>query len=696
MKKTLSLGVCVLFLTIGVWADSPYQYIYAWDMDVYFGHVIYPEAKHDGGDAVVLREGQSRPEVADLNLPISPGDTIVTKGRRCEIQFDTGTIIRLDRDTELKVETILAQSLSSKNQLTNLILFRGQIYLMYKKYIRKEIFQVITPNAALKLNHKSVAMVHAKPDGNTDVLMKEGRVYVLYGPGANSIKRETVKKSGMVTITENHKLAWSPYEAVADFEEWNKQVNEDFSDLHEGKSVIPLPIQKLPRAVFNFAQKYSTMHGEWLWDGYFGYVWRPFLNGHSYPWGGWMPYAYGRWTSVQGQLFWVPGETWGWVPYHLGFWVWNKSKGWLWIPGSVFAPAWVDWAYCNGYCCWWPWSYLDWYGYGQGILPHFEYFAQLDTDRDLDSYNPGGQGAPVQQVITKDQLKSKKPPFPMPPEAKPTYKKVIRALENGEQWALSMLKGITDQVMMVNTKDLNSPKIHEKIVTLASLSPERKMEFLFDNSQQDPHRLAAKTFIRNERVTALQGKIDDLLGEMARNGHRQANAVDDPSVPEGGKMLKEQISISSPEVANGPSGQGRVDIQDRAMLDSVPERSTDIPSAESKSRYLQTRFRDWNPDMEVARRAGIHIIYSSLSNEVKCPELNVSSRHVTGSFGYEGPRVRITSQGSVSTSGSSGAFVSGGNTSTDRSDSISSSTSSTSGTGDKSSASSEKTKKIKN
>lgn len=695
MKKVWTLGVCLIVLAVGARGNSDYKYIYSWGTDVYFGHVIYPETKYDGEDAVVLREGQTRPEVADLNLPIAAGDTIKTFSRRCEIQFDTGTIIRLDRNTELKVETILAQSLSAKNQLTNLVLSQGQIYLMYKRYVRREIFQVITPNAALRLNHNSVALVHAKPDGKTDVLMKAGKARILYGMNANSIQKETIKKAGMATITENHELARGPYETVDDFEEWNEEINEDFLDLHEGKAFIPLPIQRLPKAVYYFAQKYSTLHGEWLWDRYFGYVWRPFLNDRSYPWGGWMPYIYGRWTSVQGQLFWVPGETWGWVPSHLGIWMWNKNKGWLWIPGSAFAPAWVDWALCQGYYCWRPWSYLDWCGYGWGVLPHFEYFVYPDRDRDFGSLPPEYKGAPVRQVITKDQLKRKNPPLPMPKEAKSTFKRVKLALENGEEWALSLLRETPNQVVMVGPKDLNARNIQEKMVNLASLSPERKMEFLLENSPPDPHRMAVQSFIRNEKVAALREKIDGLMRELGRNEFQQTDAVNDPFVQEGKKITGGEIAVRSPEVAVQPSVAKRVNIQDGAISDRVPDRPKGVGSAGSRSEHAQLRFRDWNPDMTVARRAGVTIRYSSRTNEVRCPDLNLYSRHVTGSYGYRGPRVRLTAQGPAAASGSNGALPSGMRTVSSESGS-SSSTASSSGGGTKSSGSTGKTGKIKN
>src|SRR4030042_248675 len=65
--------------------------------DFYYGHISYADLKNDGRDPVVFREGRLTPEIAILNLPLGPGDAIQTTAeRRTEIQFDNGTIVRLD------------------------------------------------------------------------------------------------------------------------------------------------------------------------------------------------------------------------------------------------------------------------------------------------------------------------------------------------------------------------------------------------------------------------------------------------------------------------------------------------------------------------------------------------------------------------------------------------------------------------
>jgi hypothetical protein len=97
--------------------------------------------------------------------------------------------------------------------------------------------------------------------------------------------------------------------------------------------------------------------------------------------------------------------------------------------------------------------------------------------------------------------------------------------------------------------------------------------------------------------------------------------------------------------------------------ENVSRQPESLNSKVLRSNRFTSRFRDWNPDVKVARKAGISIRYSSRSNEVRCPELNISSRHVSGSRGYEGPRVHLTSRGSVRSSVGGGVVYSGSSSS---------------------------------
>lgn len=620
-KKLVSLGVfiLILFITNFVYSKSHYKYVHSPKTDIYFGHISYTEVKHDGKDPVVIREGEREAEVAVLNFPLLPGDTIrTTESRRCEIQFDTGTIIRLDLATELKIETILAQSLSSRKKLTNLVLNKGQIYIMYKKYKYPEIFQVITPNVAVKINHKTVAMINTREDGSTDIQVKLGKACVVYGPDEKSIEEKRIKKLARLTITKDHQAIQGEYKQDGDFELWNEYVNENFEELHEGLSFLPKAIQKLPKAVFYFAQKYSNIYGEWVWDDLFGYVWRPHYNDY-YPWGNWSPYFYGQWREVNGQLFWVPEESWGWVPYHLGLWIWNKKHGWLWLPGSTFAPAWATWEFFRGYYTWRPWSMWDWYFMNYYYFGYWNYYDNFYLgdyyDWQRGYYSPGKKGKKVLKTIRKDQLKKKQiPSYKLPKGLKKAYNNVVSALKRGDKRVIDSLRQIPEHMVIVRNEDLNARRIQEKAIKFQEIPSHEQKEFLSQKPFRDSYRGAVKTFKQNALKTFLRNYI---LSSRKKNNEPisdKEESITTQRMPVRSKVKMSKSKISSPE--------------ERTAFQKAIKISSLISEYLKPSSSL--RFRDWNPDVGVARRAGVSIKYSSRDNEIRCPELGLSSSNVRG------------------------------------------------------------------
>jgi len=94
-----------------------------------------------------------------------------------------------------------------------------------------------------------------------------------------------------------------------------------------------------------FHQRLSP-YGRWETHASYGEVWRPRVAA------GWRPYTTGHWVYTDYGWTWAADESWGWAPFHYGRWYQDPSLGWGWVPGNVWAPAWVDWRNGGGYVGW--------------------------------------------------------------------------------------------------------------------------------------------------------------------------------------------------------------------------------------------------------------------------------------------------------------------------------------------------------
>jgi hypothetical protein len=584
------LGAGLMALVPGLGAQGNYKLVGGPEA-AYFGHISLSDVRNDGRDAEIVREGSAVPELAVLNTPVGPGDTIrTTAGRRLEVQFDNATILRLDGATELKIGTILARSLSSdRRNVTALFLERGRIYVMYTEYDSRELFQVLTTVAAVKFRNCTIAGLAVTADGSTDVMVEYGKCDVMGGAPPMFGVEKTIGRDAGLRVYPNGAVAFAEYRPEPDFAAWNRSINDDFEALHAGLTPLPKPVLRMAKSVYYFARTFGNLHGEWISDEYLGTVWRPAENDHD-PSGRWAPYVYGHWTMFGGRLYWVPDEVWGWVPYHLGIWHWDAKKGWLWVPGSAFAPAWVDWAICDGgYCLWSPMTIWDWAwdislydGLWRGS------FAGLDGWESGEEWAGNGMliRAPMSKV-TKDQLKKpSRPALAMPEEFAKIRKSLVNGLEKREPGMLESVRGSLSHALIVRTGDLKAPNVREKASLL-------------------------------ETVLAGQGISRPALGTVRRA---------DP-------------------------------------VESLPAQTAARPARES---VLAPRFGlDWNPDVRSGYRLGLSVQYSGRTNEVICPEINISSRFADLSSNWFRNEPRRSSGGGGSSSGAAwdGPFARGGGSS---------------------------------
>jgi hypothetical protein len=91
--------------------------------------------------------------------------------------------------------------------------------------------------------------------------------------------------------------------------------------------------------------------GSWYESPDYGYVWQPAVAISDT---GWRPYTRGRWACADQGWTWCSDEPFGWACYHYGRWCKVRGRGWVWVPGDQWAPAWVCWRKTDSYIGWCP------------------------------------------------------------------------------------------------------------------------------------------------------------------------------------------------------------------------------------------------------------------------------------------------------------------------------------------------------
>jgi len=90
-------------------------------------------------------------------------------------------------------------------------------------------------------------------------------------------------------------------------------------------------------------------HGRWVVVGSYGRCWIP-----ARVEAGWRPYSNGYWQRTDAGWYWASEEPWAWATYHYGRWDFHAQFGWIWVPHTQWAPAWVCWREGGGYVGWAP------------------------------------------------------------------------------------------------------------------------------------------------------------------------------------------------------------------------------------------------------------------------------------------------------------------------------------------------------
>lgn len=296
----------------------------------------------DGG--TIVRAGDDNREIeARVNLPVYPGDEVITNRRgRAEVRLSDGNVVGIDRGTAIRFQSML-DNYEGEDDATIAELRYGKV-MVYRSADARDAIRIDTASASYYASRQATFSVEADTSGKDRVSVFDGTIEV-----RTPTRTTRLRSSERAEVDDRGLYALASDEGYAsdDFERWFIRRTERYGRTNS---------RYLDRSLAYYEDDLNR-NGSWTYISGYGYGWRPY--GVS---AGWRPYYYGQWGHGRsGCLTWVSYEPWGWVPYHYGRWSYDPFYGWFWLPGSGYSPAWVYWWYGSGYLGWAPAGYWDCY-----------------------------------------------------------------------------------------------------------------------------------------------------------------------------------------------------------------------------------------------------------------------------------------------------------------------------------------------
>ena len=279
----------------------------------------------------VQRATEVAAEEALVNMPYLPGDRVWTDGYgRGEVQFASGTVVRLDRRSKLDY---VAHD-EGRDERIVLRLWSGSLLLRHSGEAGTVLIEV--PGGIVSVPDRGVYRIDVDEE-DTRLSVYEGGAFLESGG-----ERASVGPG---------ELTWARGGAPEPVQPFDREEADEFArwdaELEARMAWAPTRHRYLPPELAPYAPELES-YGTWHFQAETGYVWRPYVAA------GWRPYWNGNWTWTNWGWTWVPYESWGWAPFHYGSWGVSASLGWYWIPGRVWGPGWVSWATGGGYVGWCP------------------------------------------------------------------------------------------------------------------------------------------------------------------------------------------------------------------------------------------------------------------------------------------------------------------------------------------------------
>jgi hypothetical protein len=307
----------------------------------------YPAARirYLDGQVSLQKAQDSEYTEVSVNMPVEPGDQVWTGDYgRAEFELADGSSVRVGSGTRIDFQSI-PEFNSDELQAAVLRLWSGSVYLETRDENYRTIqMQLDTPSCSVKTLSRGLYRVDLDKDRNARISVVDGVADV-----AGQVS-STIVKSGQRTYVYYGEDPEPPFSyntaVVDDFDRWTDERRQGYTVIGEYNEVPGETAQYYPEL---------TNNGSWVYaDDYQTQAWRPYVDAD------WQPYSNGYWYPAGWGLTWVSYEPWGWAPYHYGRWDWSPLYGWLWLPGSVWSPAWVSWYVGPRYVGWAP---LNYWGY---------------------------------------------------------------------------------------------------------------------------------------------------------------------------------------------------------------------------------------------------------------------------------------------------------------------------------------------
>jgi hypothetical protein len=252
------------------------------------------------------------------NRPMVTGDNLwADEDSRAEVHVGSAAL-RLGAKTGISF-------LDLSDNATQIRLEQGSLIVRVRHVDDDDTYEVDTPNIAFALLQPGEYRIDVSEDGSQSITtVWHGRGLVTGGGFTYN-----VVGNQSATFTGSDRLDYDLQQLPGrdDFDAWafERDAREDQSDSANYVSREMTGYEDLDE------------NGDWSYVAGYGECWRPRAVA-----AGWAPYRNGHWIWVgRWGWTWVEDEPWGFAPFHYGRWA-SVNGGWFWVPGPVVVrPVWA-------------------------------------------------------------------------------------------------------------------------------------------------------------------------------------------------------------------------------------------------------------------------------------------------------------------------------------------------------------------